>query len=153
MKLKWLEIENEKWKLKKNLENSRETRISLVTALWKGTKLWYPPFEATPCHCIACRTYLYSPYFTPGVRGEANSGWSQAINDWAESLAKYLANLFAISIIYFQLTLTWKTETTKILTLIFPQSSLDYCHRVRLQSFPSLSCVSQLPIYCKFTII
>ncbi len=27
MKLKWLEIENEKWKLKKNLENSRETRF------------------------------------------------------------------------------------------------------------------------------
>ena len=57
--------------------------------------------EATPCHCIACRTYLYSPYFTPGVRGEANSGWSQAINDSAESLAKYLTDLFAISNIYF----------------------------------------------------
>ena len=33
MKLKWLEIENEKWKFKKNLENSRETRISLGAAI------------------------------------------------------------------------------------------------------------------------
>ena len=33
MKLKWLQIENEKWKWKKILENSRETRISLVSAM------------------------------------------------------------------------------------------------------------------------
>ena len=31
VKLKRLKIENEKWKWKKNLENSRETRISLVS--------------------------------------------------------------------------------------------------------------------------
>ena len=33
VKWKWLKIEIEKWNLKKNLENSRESRLSLVTAL------------------------------------------------------------------------------------------------------------------------
>ena len=33
VKLKYLEIEIERWNFKKNLENSRETRLSLVTAM------------------------------------------------------------------------------------------------------------------------
>ena len=35
VKLRYLEIEIEKWNFKKNLENSRETRLSLVTAMWQ----------------------------------------------------------------------------------------------------------------------
>ena len=34
VKLRYLEIEIEKWNFKKNLENSRETRLSLVTDSW-----------------------------------------------------------------------------------------------------------------------
>ena len=33
VKIKWLKIEIEKWIFKKNLENSRESRLSLVTAV------------------------------------------------------------------------------------------------------------------------
>ena len=41
VKIKWLKIEIEKWIFKKILENSRESRLSLVTALLKVKLLFF----------------------------------------------------------------------------------------------------------------
>ena len=56
VKIKWLKIEIEKWIFKKNLENSRESRLSLVTvmvmrmtttsSLWFSMKILDPPNAA-----------------------------------------------------------------------------------------------------------
>ena len=70
VKLKRHEIENEKWKRKKNLENSRETRISLVSAM-RAVAKDYLRQRAAIFSFLLCRfARMWDSLFFPAVRFE-----------------------------------------------------------------------------------